>query len=1245
MTRVSEKEAELLREKEHEGEEEGERGDEVAKRLDWFLASRVDRKRKLKRGLLAEASKQKRKRERALLEDEPPSPPGPPGTLNWTPIGPSEIARGQATGNPPVSGRITEIALHPNGDRAYLATANGGVWFSGDGGASWTPKDDYAIASSGTSGLEADSLAAGAIDVRFAPTGPANDLIFVGTGEANDSLDAYFGIGVLRSGDGGSTWTREAPNLSGRGVFRILIDPISTVAQPSVFAATTSGLWSRPTSGSVTNWTQVTSPVFANSSGKVSAFIADIVGTTRTFYAAFWGDSNVYGSTDGTTWTAIGGLPAGYHRISLAARQGVVYAFVADGTLHKLVSGTFQLVADTPPASGLVALQGWYDLVVAVDPTDSNSVYLAGAALNDGSDWNLSFFRGSITGSPGSFGFSSTNNSNPAADSTWIGRGVHADAHAMAFATDAAGTAVTEVWVGTDGGPFRSTTSGAPNGSFQPRSTGLAISQMTFMAQRSDMDSVVFAGSQDNGTLRCVGEPAWFEAPEGDGGGVAVDPNDEYRLMREYAYSSLLRATDGGQTKASWSSANFPVPDHSTEYFATGFYAPIAVSPPGSTTQLAFGTNRLWLTTDWGGSWTTLPTNTNPYAGASPNITQDVLSGGPVTAIVFASATRIFAATSTSVYQFDLAGGAWTRTGPLPGLPAAANVADLAVESASTIYAVLGGSGYDHVWHFDGTTFQGAGGTAGPTGLTKTDLDIPMHAVAVDPAAPNTVFVGSDVGCWQGTKSGTSWSWIPFSAGLPECAITDLSVNNQSRLLRAATHGRGVWEIPIGSGVSVTDPDIYMRVDYADTGRVPSGSRYPWVEGAQDPTKAGFKVHHWMSPDIKVRRPSWPVTPDPLSTPPDYLDFAVNIDDYVTSIDQETADQPASLASGQFNRVFVQVHNRGLTPVPGSSVRVLLLITPVSAGLPALPANYALHIQNGDAPGSPSVSGSGWLYGSLWYAADQVSPYKSPPGTVDVRTPGIVEFDVDLKNIPSAALTDHVCAAAFVTTAADPLTATQASLDALTMQDKHVVHRNLHLVAAAATPTAGNGSFSQSPKTIALDFHNATGEQRTVDLVFERGSFPGHIGVMLSKLDHDVSLKGFELIEHEGFDSVLRSQLSHWLERAGEWIEELGEEIERLADRLQREYLPPDDLELQRRKLEDLDRNRIYAADASAKEPALSDVRIPAGSAVTAIVNLRAPKDARPGDHYRFNIVQRDRDRVIGGSTYVYAIVEDNEGE
>lgn len=296
--------------------------------------------------------------------------------------------------------------------------------------------------------------------------------------------------------------------------------------------------------------------------------------------------------------------------------------------------------------------------------------------------------------------------------------------------------------------------------------------------------------------------------------------------------------------------------------------------------------------------------------------------------------------------------------------------------------------------------------------------------------------IGTDVGCWQGIKTGGgTWTWNLFSQGLPESAITDLAIHARARLLRAATHGRGVWEIRLDD-TSGTDPDIYMRANYADTGRLQGGARFPWVDGAQDPTAPGFNVDHSMSADIKVRRGSLAASLPPLSAPPNYLDFASNIGD---SIDPTTHIETAD-ASGA-NQVFIQVHNRGLTPVPGSQVEMLLLLADSSAGLSALPNDYATHINQADTTTT-------WLANTGWSFADPNTPYRNLPGTLDVRTPQVVEYDIDFSTLALPAGHNQVCAAAFVTTtiASEQLSSTNTDLNQLTMQDKHVVFRTLLLV-------------------------------------------------------------------------------------------------------------------------------------------------------------------------------------------------------
>ena len=183
---------------------------------------------------------------------------------------------------------------------------------------------------------------------------------------------------------------------------------------------------------------------------------------------------------------------------------------------------------------------------------------------------------------------------------------------------------------------------------------------------------------------------------------------------------------------------------------------------------VAFGTHRLWLSEDWGTSWVTLPSATNPYAPATPDAAQDSIDGSAIRAIAFVSATRVYAATSSEIWRYD-EGLAWSKTVlPTAELPAYHPFTALALDAAGGLYATIGGAGIAHLYYFDGVSWHAA--------LPTSVVDVPAHAVAADPADPSIVYVGTDVGCWKGTKTGaTSWSWILFSQGLPESAIVDLA--------------------------------------------------------------------------------------------------------------------------------------------------------------------------------------------------------------------------------------------------------------------------------------------------------------------------------------------------------------------------------------------------------------------------------------------------------------------------------------
>src|SRR5262249_6403287 len=182
---------------------------------------------------------------------------------SWQSIGPTTINSGSA------AGRVTAIAVHPAQPNVlFVAGAQGGVWKSINGGTSWTPLTDAQC-----------SLAVGSITID--PVNP--NIIYVGTGEQNNSADSYYGCGVLRSTDGGNTWSQLGASVfvtstGGARIGHIVIDKSTagSTTSTTLLASSSFGLWRSTNSGQ--SWTQVLS------GGNVSGLAADPV-NAGTWYA------------------------------------------------------------------------------------------------------------------------------------------------------------------------------------------------------------------------------------------------------------------------------------------------------------------------------------------------------------------------------------------------------------------------------------------------------------------------------------------------------------------------------------------------------------------------------------------------------------------------------------------------------------------------------------------------------------------------------------------------------------------------------------------------------------------------------------------------------------------------------------------------------------------------------------------------------------------------------------------------
>ena len=161
-----------------------------------------------------------------------------PSLPQWRQLGPTTVPNGQTYGSSRVnvSGRIASIAIDPsNASHVLVGAANGGVWESFDKGSSWFPRTDYQA-----------TLAVGAI--AFDPTDPS--VVYCGLGEGN--WWSWLGTGVLRSTDGGTTWSpRCTAPFVGQGFYDLVVDSHD---HRRLLAATTGGLYVSTDRG--LTWTQ-----------------------------------------------------------------------------------------------------------------------------------------------------------------------------------------------------------------------------------------------------------------------------------------------------------------------------------------------------------------------------------------------------------------------------------------------------------------------------------------------------------------------------------------------------------------------------------------------------------------------------------------------------------------------------------------------------------------------------------------------------------------------------------------------------------------------------------------------------------------------------------------------------------------------------------------------------------------------------------------------------------------------------
>ena len=865
-------------------------------------------------------------RKRGLAAGAATAAPRASAAAVWTALGPAPLdsdASGSGVQNYNwVSGRATAVAIDPNdssGNTVYVGGAFGGLWKSRNAGpicpdpstVTWnvpagqnsqtcvTPASNSPPAS-----LLDDqptlSVGAIAIQPQLSNADPTKSVILVGTGETNSSTDSYYGLGILRSADAGSTWTLTsqdnsvpAHSFAGIGVSQIAFNATNPNLVVAAAASATQGeldglanpltanlgLYSSSDGGQSWNYAITMDGGAAVSPGSATAVAYNAA--AGEFFAAlrFHG---FYSSPDGMNWTRLSNQPGNgllsascpasptsqicpIYRGEIAVVPGragpdglgEMYVWYTDSNdtdqgIWKTVDGgmTWRSINDSgitncgDVVGGCGTEDASYNLALVAMPDNPNPTATTGTdlyagAINlykcvtiasvpdcSGSAPNTFLNLTHVYGCPPEFGSIAK---------------VHPSQHAMDFMQINGGGQVV-MYFANDGGIYRaldgysgliSGDCATPNQFDSLNQTLGSMTQFISLAQHPTDPNTLLGGSQGNGspaTSNSQSSTNWISLNSGDGGYSAINPANPVEWFTENTGITIQRCALGVDCHSTDFNNDLVVSSATVGGDTGPLYTPYLLDPQNSA-EMIVGTCRVWRGSTQGANFTALSQNFDTQSadictGSEVNTVRSLAVGGPLDVNGFSSV--IYAGTDgTGPLENSPGGGrVWVMTTAAAGattwndvtgninpdnFPISAIAVDASDATGNTAYVTIMGFHVSHVWQ----TVNGGQSWTDFSGDAPASLpDAPANSVLVD---GSSLYVGTDVGVFASTTNSSNWtevgpSAIPFgtqSGNFPNVPVTALGVfnNGTTKLLRAASYGRGVWQFPL----SIT-PDFGISV-------------------------------------------------------------------------------------------------------------------------------------------------------------------------------------------------------------------------------------------------------------------------------------------------------------------------------------------------------------------------------------------------------------------------------------------------
>ncbi len=642
----------------------------------------------------------------------------------WTSQGPSSSQTSEQG-----LGRINCLAFHPtNQNIIYAGAAGGGFWRSYNGGNTWETTTD-----------ELGSLGISSIIVN--PTNP--DIIYIATGDGDAGQN--YSIGVLKSTNGGDSWTPTSLDWSASEL-KLIRKLIFNSSNPdSILIASNDGIWIMTNSGN-------------NSIQKLEGNFFDIEikpnNNGQVYYCA--SETKIYKSSDsGENWgiirtynqtrrIAIAIAPSnaeylyaisvasnnGLHRVELTENSGQSFETKLYGfDVGKNILGYYCPNANTTQG------QGAYDLALIVDKNNENILYTGGIVTTKSEDkgetWNMvNMWEDACTDIPSGVEI------------------VHADKHALEWNGNV-------LWEGNDGGVYKSNATGT---SWEDKSAGLNISQI-FNIGVSPNTTKVIAGLQDNGVK--LKSTNWQNLRNSDGVDAFFNNINNSTLYFSLYGGDIYKSTNFG-----FDAISIKPPGSSNYNFITPF-----VPDPQNNSKLYVASDKFYKSIDEGDSWT--------QSGSFPNSVSYIV-------VSKSNPNYIYVTDSTNIYRTIDNAGTWSIVAS-PGN----KISRLCVhpQNPNIIYALR--QNYSSNSQVYKSIDGGLTWSPYSTGLPA----LPANAIVYQNDSDDLLYIGLDIGVYY--RSASMPQWEMYGETLPNVEVFDLEINYNDSKLYAGTFGRGIWSVPI----------------------------------------------------------------------------------------------------------------------------------------------------------------------------------------------------------------------------------------------------------------------------------------------------------------------------------------------------------------------------------------------------------------------------------------------------------------